>query len=30
MGFADGVPHALRDMGVAEHFFDAPLTHTST
>ena len=24
MGFADGVPHALRDMGVAEHFFDAP------
>lgn len=25
MGFADGVPHALRDMGVAEHFFDAPL-----
>jgi hypothetical protein len=26
MGFADGVPHALRDMGVAEHFFDAPLT----
>ncbi len=27
MGFADGVPHALRDMGVAAHFFDAPL-HT--
>lgn len=27
MGFADGVPHALRDMGVAEHFFDTPL-HT--
>ena len=27
MGFADGVPHALRDMGVAEHFFDAP-SHT--
>ena len=25
MGFADGVPHTLRDMGVAEHFFDAPL-----
>jgi hypothetical protein len=24
MGFADRVPHALRDMGVAEHFFDAP------
>ena len=24
MGFADGVPHALSDMGVAEHFFDAP------
>ena len=24
MGFADGVPHALRDMGVAEHFFEAP------
>ena len=24
MGFADDVPHALRDMGVAEHFFDAP------
>jgi len=28
MGFGDGVPHALRDMGVAEHFFDAP-SHTS-
>ena len=27
MGFADGVPHALRDMGVAEHFFDTP-SHT--
>jgi hypothetical protein len=27
MGFADGVPHALRDMGVAKHFFDAP-SHT--
>jgi len=27
MGFADGVPHALRDMGVAEYFFDAP-SHT--
>jgi len=27
MGFADGVPLALRDMGVAEHFFDAP-SHT--
>jgi glycosyltransferase involved in cell wall biosynthesis len=25
MGFADGVPHALRDMGVAEYFFDASL-----
>ena len=24
MGFTDGVPHALRDMGVAEHFFDVP------
>ena len=24
MGFADGVPQALRDMGVAEHFFVAP------
>ena len=24
MGFADGVPHALRDMGIAEHFFEAP------
>ena len=24
MGFADGVPHALRDMGVAEHFLDVP------
>ena len=24
MGFSDGVPHAWRDMGVAEHFFDAP------
>jgi len=24
MGFADGVPHALRDMGIAEHFLDAP------
>ena len=24
MGFADGVPNALRDMGVAEYFFDAP------
>jgi glycosyltransferase involved in cell wall biosynthesis len=23
MGFADGVPHALRDMGIAEHFLDA-------
>jgi len=23
MGFADGVPHASRDMGVPEHFFDA-------
>ena len=29
MGFADGVPHALRDMGVAEYFFDTP-THTQT
>lgn len=28
MGFADGVPHALRDMGVAEHFFDTP-SHTA-
>jgi hypothetical protein len=28
MGFADGVPHALRDMGVAEQFFDAP-AHTT-
>ncbi len=27
MGFADGVPHALRDMGLSEHFFDAP-SHT--
>jgi glycosyltransferase involved in cell wall biosynthesis len=27
MGFADGVPHALRDMGVPESFFDAP-SHT--
>ena len=27
MGFADGVPNTLRDMGVAEHFFDAP-SHT--
>jgi hypothetical protein len=27
MGFADGVPHVLRDMGVAEYFFDAP-SHT--
>jgi glycosyltransferase involved in cell wall biosynthesis len=27
MGFADGLPHALRDMGVAEHFFYAP-SHT--
>ena len=27
MGFADGVPHALRDMGVAEYFFD---THPHT
>ena len=27
MAFADGVPHSLRDMGVAEHFFDAP-SHT--
>jgi glycosyltransferase involved in cell wall biosynthesis len=25
MGFADGVPHSLRDMGVAEHFFDTPV-----
>jgi hypothetical protein len=24
MGFGDGVPHALRDMGVAEHFFYVP------
>jgi hypothetical protein len=24
MGFDDGVPHALRDMGVAQAFFDAP------
>ena len=24
MGFADGVPQALRDMGVADYFFDAP------
>ena len=24
MGFADGVPHALRDMGVADYFFDTP------
>jgi len=29
MGFTDGVPHALRDMGVAMHFFDA-LSHTPT
>ena len=29
MGFADGVPHALRDMGVAEHFFEAP-PHSTT
>jgi glycosyltransferase involved in cell wall biosynthesis len=29
MGFADGVPHALRDMGVAEHFFEAP-SYTTT
>jgi glycosyltransferase involved in cell wall biosynthesis len=29
MGFADGVPHALRDMGVAEHFFEAP-SHSTT
>jgi len=28
MGFADSVPHALRDMGVAEHFFDTP-SHSS-
>jgi len=28
MGFADGAPYALRDMGVAEHFFDAP-SHSS-
>ena len=28
MGFADGVPHALRDMGVSEHFFNAP-SHSS-
>ena len=28
MGFADGVPHALRDMGVAKHFFEAPLRTT--
>ena len=27
MGFADSVPQALRDMGVAEYFFDASL-HT--
>jgi len=27
MGFADGVPHFLRDMGVADNFFDAP-SHT--
>ena len=26
MGFNDGVPHALRDMGVAPAFFDVP-TH---
>ena len=24
MGFGDSVPHALRDMGIAEHFFEAP------
>ena len=24
MGFADGVPHTLRDMGIAAHFFDSP------
>ena len=24
MGLADGVPHTLRDMGVAEHFLNAP------
>ena len=24
MGFDDRVPHALRDMGVSEHFFDPP------
>jgi hypothetical protein len=24
MGFADGVPNSLRDMGVSEHFFDTP------
>ena len=29
MGFADGVPHALRDMGVAEHFFETP-SHSTT
>ena len=29
MGFADGVPHALRDMGVAEHFFETP-PHSTT
>ena len=28
MGFADSVPHALRDMGVAEHFLQKPL-HTT-
>jgi len=28
MGFADSVPHALRDMGVAEHFFAKP-SHAS-
>ena len=29
MGFADGVPHALRDMGLAEYFFEAqPPTQT--
>jgi glycosyltransferase involved in cell wall biosynthesis len=29
MGFADGVPHSLRDMGVAEHFFDTPSPTTT-
>jgi len=30
MGFADGVPHALRDMGVAEYFLDTPSNTPAT